>query len=141
MVRMKMPRQNRAAQFAPFDALKGLSEAIKLKEYEHDRIALKELSEEQAKEISNVLENYVPGQILEITYFEDGYEKKIVCSPKINIIEGFLSYGDIKIEISKKVLLLKFCRNKTTKRQGKSSNRHSFICNFIHKFFSNRHNL
>ena len=48
---MKMPRENRAAQFAPFDALKGLSEAIKLKEYEHDRVALKELSEEQAKEI------------------------------------------------------------------------------------------
>ena len=47
-----MPRQNRAAQFAPFDALKGLSEAIKLKEYEHDRIALKELSEEQAKEMT-----------------------------------------------------------------------------------------
>ena len=112
MVRMKMPRQNRAAQFAPFDALKGLSEAIKLKEYEHDRIALKELSEEQAKEISNVLENYVPGQILEVTYFEDGYEKKIVCSPKINIIEGFLSYGEIKIEINKILKLRRMCDGK-----------------------------
>ena len=96
-----MPRQNRAAQFAPFDSLKGLNEAIKLKEYEHDRVALKELSEEQAKEISSVLETYVPGEILEITYFDDGYEKTIVCSPKIDIIEGILSFGDDKIQIEK----------------------------------------
>lgn len=113
MVRMKMPRQNRAAQFAPFDALKGLSEAIKLKEYEHDRVTLKELSEDQAKEISEVLENYIPGQILEITYFDDGYEKTLVCSPKINIIEGYLSYGNEKIEITKILKLRRMCNGKS----------------------------
>ena len=30
-----MPRKDRAKQFAPFDALKGLQEALKIKEYEH----------------------------------------------------------------------------------------------------------
>lgn len=38
MERVKMPRSKRSAQFAPFDALKGLQEALKLKEYEHARI-------------------------------------------------------------------------------------------------------
>lgn len=107
-----MPRQNRAAQFAPFDSLKGLNEAIKLKEYEHDRVALKELSEEQAKEISSVLETYVPGEILEITYFDDGYEKTIVCSPKIDIIEGILSFGDDKIQIEKILKIRRICYDK-----------------------------
>lgn len=107
-----MPRQNRAAQFAPFDSLKGLNEAIKLKEYEHDRVALKELSEEQAKEISSILETYVPGEILEITYFDDGYEKTIVCSPKIDIIEGILSFGDDKIQIEKILKIRRICYDK-----------------------------
>ncbi|MFA7642957.1 MAG: hypothetical protein WCY74_06740, partial [Sphaerochaetaceae bacterium] len=48
MERMKMPRQNRAPQFAPFDALKGLHEALRLAEYEHERIVKGEISEEQA---------------------------------------------------------------------------------------------
>lgn len=108
-MRIKMARQNRAAQFAPFDALKGLSEALRLKEYEHDRVALKELSEEEAKEISKVLENYIPGQILQVIYFEDGYEKMMVCSPKLNILEGYLSYGDDRIEINKIIKLRRFC--------------------------------
>ena len=50
--RMRMPRINRAAQFAPFDALKGLQEALRVKEFEHDKIAKSELSEEQAKRLS-----------------------------------------------------------------------------------------
>lgn len=35
MERMKMPRIKRAIQFAPFDALKGLHEALKRKELEN----------------------------------------------------------------------------------------------------------
>ena len=35
MERAKMPRIKRAAQFAPFDALKGLHDALKRKEQEH----------------------------------------------------------------------------------------------------------
>jgi hypothetical protein len=35
--RPKMPRPQRAKQFAPFDALTGLSERLKLAEEEHDR--------------------------------------------------------------------------------------------------------
>ncbi len=34
--RSKMPRSQRAKQFAPFDALKGLGEALKKAEKEHE---------------------------------------------------------------------------------------------------------
>ena len=46
-----MPRIERARQFAPFDALKGLSEALRIKEYEHDRILKGDLSEEKILEL------------------------------------------------------------------------------------------
>ena len=36
--RVKMSRSDRAKQFAPFDALKGLHETIKIKEYEHEAL-------------------------------------------------------------------------------------------------------
>ena len=35
--RPKMPRSQRAKQFAPFDALTGLGERLKLAEEEHER--------------------------------------------------------------------------------------------------------
>lgn len=35
MERVKMPRIKRAAQFAPFDALKGLHDALERKRQEH----------------------------------------------------------------------------------------------------------
>ena len=71
--RMRMPRINRAAQFAPFDALKGLQEALRVKEFEHDKIAKSELSEEQAKRLSKILLEFEKGDVLEVTYFKDGY--------------------------------------------------------------------
>ena len=45
--RAQMPIHNRAAQFAPFDALKGLKEAIKERAERKSRISRRELSEEQ----------------------------------------------------------------------------------------------
>ena len=38
MVRSKMPRVDRAKQFAPFDALKGLQDALRVKEFEHESL-------------------------------------------------------------------------------------------------------
>ena len=39
-----MEREKRAKQFAPFDALTGLKDAIRLKEYEHNAKMKKDLS-------------------------------------------------------------------------------------------------
>lgn len=49
MERTKMPRIKRAAQFAPFDALKGLHDALERKRQEH----INKQKEIRIKEINN----------------------------------------------------------------------------------------
>lgn len=68
--RPKMTISNRAKQFAPFDALKGFREA--LKEKEKIKIDKKELSEERAKEINELLKNVKEGMLTTIVYYLDG---------------------------------------------------------------------
>ena len=51
----KIDDVNRAAQFLPFDALKGLSEEIQSRIEKRSRVERKELSEERKEEISAVL--------------------------------------------------------------------------------------
>ena len=46
-----MPRIERAAQFAPFDALKGLHEALRAKEAELEKTDTQAVTEDRAKEI------------------------------------------------------------------------------------------
>ena len=72
-----MPREKRAAQFAPFDALKGLSEALRLVEYQREKIEKGEVNEETAQKISNILNEIDENTKLSIVYFEDGYKKSI----------------------------------------------------------------
>ena len=70
-----MPRQERAKQFAPFDALKGLQEALRMKEYEHERQQKGDVPEEKILEISANLQKIDKSSLIEIKYFFDGYEK------------------------------------------------------------------
>ena len=42
-----MMREERAKQFAPFDAMKGLQEALRDREERHSRVEKLEISEEQ----------------------------------------------------------------------------------------------
>ena len=94
-----MPRINRAAQFAPFDALKGLQEALRIKEFEHDKISKSELSEEQAKEISKVLFEFEKGDYLEVTYFKNGYYITEIGSAKLIPEESILKISETEINI------------------------------------------
>ena len=68
-----MSRKDRAKQFAPFDALKGLQNALRLKEYEHDRIEKGDLSEEKIEELSKKLSDINKNDIVKIKYFKDGH--------------------------------------------------------------------
>ena len=68
--RPKMTISNRAKQFAPFDALKGFREA--LKEKEKIKIDKKELSEDRAKEINDLLKNMKEGMLTTLVYYLDG---------------------------------------------------------------------
>ena len=50
-----LTREERAKLFAPFDAMKGLKEALRDREERHSRVARHEISEEQAEENSRVI--------------------------------------------------------------------------------------
>lgn len=94
-----MSRIDRAKQFAPFDALKGLQEALRLKEYEHDRILKGDVQEEQVEKISKTLLNLDKNQNYALTYFSDGYYKKLVGKMRLNIETNQVEINKLKIDL------------------------------------------
>lgn len=72
-----MSRQNRAKQFAPFDALKGLQNALRMKEYQSERIQKGDLQQEKIDELSNILLNANKNSKAKVVYFEDGHNKEV----------------------------------------------------------------
>ncbi len=95
-----MPRSERAKQFAPFDALKGLQKALRLKEYEHDRIIKGDINEEMADKISNNLLKVKKNDMIYVKYYEDGYYKELQSKLKK------LEIAKNQIEIERKVINL-----------------------------------
>lgn len=65
-LRAPMPPSRRAKQFVPFDALKGLKEAIAQKE--HTPTLRRELSEDAIAEINARLSDLKPGQLVTVVY-------------------------------------------------------------------------
>lgn len=99
MERIKMPRAMRAKQFAPFDALKGLQDALRLKEYQHEKILKGDMTEEKASELSDVLVNMKKGDVVKVMYFEDEHEKKIEGVIKLLIDEQAIQIEKKKISL------------------------------------------
>ena len=89
---------DRAKQFAPFDALKGLQEAIKMKEYEHDKVIRGEMSEDDVKEISVVLQDIKNGDKVSVEFFRDGHSFKLEAKCKIDIVNQTLFAGAFNIK-------------------------------------------
>ena len=107
MERVKMPRSKRAAQFAPFDALKGLHEALKLKEYEHARVQRIDVSEEQSQWISDVVSSIEKCDLVDVTYYDeqDQHYHNVVGITIPHFIEGYLEIstkenGRVKVMIA-----------------------------------------
>ena len=76
-----MMRENRAKQFMPFDAMKGLAEALKDREERHSRVQKHDVSEEDQAQISEVLCKVEKGSKVFINYyanFHDWEEEGIV---------------------------------------------------------------
>ena len=92
-----MSLNDRARQFLPFDSLKGLRDAIKIKEYEHERISKGDLSEDTINKISDHLMNYEKTTKYEIKYFIDGRYETVKGNMKLNAISRFIIINDIKI--------------------------------------------
>lgn len=98
--REKMSRAERAKQFMPFDALKGLQDALRVKESEHERIAENEVSEEEAKQISDVLLNLKDRDEVWLTYFKDGHKVEVHGEVKLFYHENKIMVGSEKINLA-----------------------------------------
>lgn len=61
-----LTRLERAKLFAPFDAMKGLKEALRDREERHARVARHEISEEQAEENSRAILRLKRGMEIEV---------------------------------------------------------------------------
>ena len=93
-----MNKANRAAQFQPFDALKGLQEELRMREERRNRVAKKEVSEEKAEVISEELLKMRKGSKVRIVFYRDGryYGLKGSVLAK-NDVYRYLVIGDEKI--------------------------------------------
>ena len=64
-----MTRAERAKQFAPFDAMKGLQEALRDREERHSRVDKREISEETAEQNARVIARLTRGMKAEVFYY------------------------------------------------------------------------
>ncbi len=97
MERTKMPRINRAAQFAPFDALKGLHDALREKEKENEKIVKEELTDEQIKELSNAVLSLRNGDLVCVKFYSCGNLLTLHGKVKVNLAQRFLIVNSRRI--------------------------------------------
>ena len=93
----KMKRSDRARQFLPFDSLKGLQQALRVKEYENERTLKGDLSEDTIKKISDNLLLIEKNTLVRVKYYRDGYYYTLEGLSKINYEKRILIVGDNKI--------------------------------------------
>ena len=92
---MAINKSDRARQFLPFDALKGLKEALREKELEIEQEEKKVLSEEQCEIISNLLNKVERGSFLKIIHYKNRkYEEYQGIVFKIDTIKKKLIFED-----------------------------------------------
>ena len=68
-----MRREDRAKQFLPFDAMKGLDAAMKRVEERVERVERIELGEEDAAALSSALSRLTRGDKVTATYYREGH--------------------------------------------------------------------
>lgn len=91
-----LSRVERAKQFLPFDAVKGLQVALREKEIEH--INKFELSDEQIENISDTLKMLRIGEKIEVVYYVDRQYKKMQGNVvKLNNVKKSILIDDIEI--------------------------------------------
>lgn len=97
MNRMKMDRAERAKQFMPFDALKGLKAA--LREKERVVVEKKVLSEEKGEELDRRLHELQLKDMVTVIYFQqDEYVKVTGMVSRIDLTARLLKVVNTKID-------------------------------------------
>ena len=93
-----MNRAERAKQFVPFDALKGLQEELRIREERRTRIEKKALSEEQIERISSRLLKLRNGSKIAITFYSRGHYLSIEgYVSEVNSIYAYIKIGNEKV--------------------------------------------
>ena len=69
-----MTQSERAKQFMPFDAMKGLSEALREREEKHLRVEKRELSEDAAVKLSAAINQVQKGNVVSVEYYRAFHE-------------------------------------------------------------------
>ena len=89
---------DRAKQFMPFDALKGLMEALRAKEERRTRVEKKQLSEEMAEELSRALSTVGAYSTVRIEFYSHGHYLDLegLVKEKDSVFR-FLKIGNEKI--------------------------------------------
>ena len=90
-----MTKVQRAKLFSPFDAMKGLREALAAREEKHSRVEKRELSEEDSAVLNSVLIDLRKGDEVKIVFFrafheveKEGVVEKIDLTLKYLVIDG-----------------------------------------------------
>ncbi len=68
-----MNREDRAKQFMPFDALKGLKEELRKRELKRLKVRKHSLTEYSVEIISNTLKRLKNGSTIDVVFYVDGY--------------------------------------------------------------------
>ena len=93
-----MNREMRAKQFQPFDALKGLSEALREREERITRCARRELSDERCEEISNVLVRLSPEMLVRAIFYLNGHYLELIDRLSFMSIHGrYLQFNEQRV--------------------------------------------
>lgn len=96
--RVRMSQADRAKQFMPFAALKGLPEALAKKE--RILVPKMELSEEYKEELDRTFQQIHHKDIVTIVYFHDASYVKITgMVSKINTLAGYIQIVNTKIAL------------------------------------------
>ena len=111
----KMSLDNRAAQFAPFAALVGYSEAItSSKEYQEDKVIL---AEDKKEEIEELLHHIQKGNKIEVKYYASNKKKYILYAgviKKVDQIERAIIFDNRKTISIKDVDDIKLIHDETS---------------------------
>ncbi len=93
-----MNREERAKQFMPFDALKGLNEELRRREKKMLREERRILFEEAAEKLSSRLARLQVGDEVEVVFYENGYY--LTVSGRVESVNrsfGFLTVGGRRV--------------------------------------------
>ncbi len=107
-----MNREDRAKQFMPFDALKGLREELKKREEKYLKEPKKEIDEQKRIELSQRIAVLKKGDEVKIVFYYDGHYIELhgalqmvnVAYKYIKICDNKIAFDDLyDIEISSKI--------------------------------------